>query len=81
METVESRSTENTGNYASFARVMSTTKDGEASSISNLDGQREATKQYEAPFDPNLTCPNCDKMFRCGEIQIYKKHVHTCSDS
>ena len=27
------------------------------------------------PFDPNLTCPYCQKVFRKGQIQKFKKHV------
>ena len=28
------------------------------------------------PYDPNLTCPMCDKRFRYGEIQKYRLHVN-----
>ena len=27
------------------------------------------------PRDPNLTCPYCQKVFRKGEIQKFRKHV------
>ena len=28
------------------------------------------------PYDPNLTCPMCNKRFRYGEIQKYRLHVN-----
>ena len=31
------------------------------------------------PFDPNLTCPYCQKVFRKGEIQKFKRHVQLAS--
>ena len=31
------------------------------------------------PLDPNLVCPLCDKMFRIGEIQKFRRHVDTCT--
>ena len=30
-------------------------------------------------LDPNLTCHNCNKRFREGEIQKFKSHVKNCS--
>ena len=31
---------------------------------------------HHIPYDPNLTCPMCDKRFRIGEIQKYRMHVN-----
>ena len=81
METVESRSAENTGNYTVSPHVMSNTEDKDVSRVSDPDRQHEAAELYAVPFDPNLTCPICNKMFRVGEIQMFRKHVDTCSDS
>ena len=33
------------------------------------------------PHDPNLTCPYCQKVFRKGEIQKFKRHVASCKGS
>ena len=33
------------------------------------------------PLDPNLTCFYCNKQFRFGEIQKFKRHVKSCSTS
>ena len=33
------------------------------------------------PYDPNLTCPYCQKVFRKGEIQKFKRHVASCKGS
>ena len=33
------------------------------------------------PFDPFLECLYCNKQFRYGEIQKYRKHVNGCSGS
>ena len=30
------------------------------------------------PYDPNLTCVVCGKVFRIGEIQLYRNHTMTC---
>ena len=30
------------------------------------------------PYDPNLTCVVCQKVFRIGEIQLYRTHTETC---
>ena len=30
------------------------------------------------PYDPNLTCVICQKMFRIGEIQRYRTHTENC---
>ena len=31
------------------------------------------------PLDPNLICPYCNKNFRIGEIQIFRRHVSSCT--
>ena len=41
---------------------------------------RQMTLEH-VPFDPNLTCPYCQKVFRKGEIQKFKRHVATCKGS
>ena len=33
------------------------------------------------PVDPNLHCVLCDKYFGIGEIQLYRRHVATCTGS
>ena len=38
------------------------------------ESSRRLTKQH-VPYDPNLTCPMCNKQFRIGEIQKYRAHV------
>ena len=30
------------------------------------------------PYDPNLTCVLCGKVFRIGEIRLYRSHCETC---
>ena len=36
------------------------------------------TSLVNIPYDPNLVCPVCRRMFRKGEIQLYKQHVELC---
>ena len=31
------------------------------------------------PYDPNLTCIICRRIFRIGEIQLYRTHTETCA--
>ena len=38
------------------------------------ESSRRLTMQH-VPYDPNLTCPMCNKQFRIGEIQKYRAHV------
>eukprot|EP00731_Ephydatia_muelleri_P005082 Em0002g1258a len=38
----------------------------------------QMTPSVEIPFDPNLQCPICQRMFRKGEIQLYRQHVELC---
>ena len=38
------------------------------------ESSRRLTMQH-IPYDPNLTCPMCNKRFRIGEIQKYRAHV------
>ena len=38
------------------------------------DSSHRMTLQH-VPFDPNLTCPMCNRGFRYGEIQKYRLHV------
>ena len=39
---------------------------------------REMTLEH-VPLDLNLTCPYCQKVFRKGEIQKFKRHVQLAS--
>jgi len=39
------------------------------------ESSRQLT-MHHIPYDPNLTCPMCNKRFRIGEIQKYRKHVN-----
>ena len=39
------------------------------------ESSRQLT-MHHIPYDPNLTCPMCDKRFRIGEIQKYRAHVN-----
>ena len=41
-------------------------------------GQQDDAENSNRPFDPNLICPMCMKKFRCGEIQLFKRHFNTC---
>jgi len=34
----------------------------------------------DAVFDPNLKCLGCQKKFRHGEIQRYRRHVNSCEE-
>ena len=38
------------------------------------ESSRRLTMRH-VPYDPNLTCPMCNKRFRIGEIQKYRAHV------
>ena len=51
----------------------------ELATSSEQDAQRDTLKHV--PFDPFLKCLYCNRMFRYGEIQKYKKHVLTCTES
>jgi len=82
--------------YASLPEILCSTEGGE-DDISNRIGmeiQAEATELATSserdarqktlkhvPFDPFLKCLYCNRMFRYGEIQKYKKHVLTCTES
>ena len=39
------------------------------------ESSRQLT-MHHIPYDPKLTCPMCNKRFRIGEIQKYRKHVN-----
>ena len=39
------------------------------------ESSRQLT-MHHIPYDPNLTCPMCNKRFRIGEIQKYRAHVN-----
>ena len=41
-----------------------------------VGGSQEVTG---VPYDPNLTCVTCGKVFRIGEIQLYRSHNATCA--
>ena len=44
-----------------------------------VSGSRERTvTNTERPFDPNLVCPMCQRRFRIGEIQKFRRHVNSC---
>ena len=51
----------------------------EVAASSERDARRNTLKNV--PFDPFLKCLYCNRMFRYGEIQKYKKHVLTCTES
>ena len=40
------------------------------------DESSHRTTLKHVPYDPNLTCPMCNKRFRYGEIQKYRLHVN-----
>eukprot|EP00731_Ephydatia_muelleri_P005143 Em0002g1319a len=39
------------------------------------------TAPVDIPFDPNLVCPICRRMFRKGESQLCRQHAQLCSPS
>jgi len=39
------------------------------------ESSRQLT-MHHIPYDPDLTCPMCNKRFRIGEIQKYRAHVN-----
>ena len=46
---------------------------------SNMSSASSASQPLSAPaYDPNLKCRGCEKQFREGEIQLYKKHSSQC---
>ena len=88
-----SSSTKISQDTVSFPDVVSDEKDEDISSDIDTMIQHEATEVASAtdrdrresvlgtaPYDPYLRCAFCDKMFRHGEIQKYKKHVETCTN-
>ena len=43
------------------------------------DGENKAeVTGLQAPLDPNLACPTCQRVFRLGQIQLFARHVSTC---
>ena len=51
---------------------------GVAQDVTNkqeVGGSQEVTG---VPYDPNLTCVTCGKVFRIGEIQLYRSHNANC---
>ena len=48
--------------------------------MEDLGHERQVMKVTDVHmrFDTNLICPICQKQFRIGEIQKYKKHVDDC---
>ena len=48
--------------------------------MEDLSNYRQVRKLTDVsqPFDTNLICPICQKLFRIGEIQKYRRHVHEC---
>ena len=82
--------------YASLPQILCSTEGGEGdiSNMIDMEIQKEATELATSPerdarrntlkhvpFDPYLKCLYCNRMFRYGEIQKYKKHVLTCTES
>ena len=82
--------------YANLPKILCSTEEGEddtsnridmeiqkeatePATLSERDGQQNTLKHV--PFDPFLKCLYCNRMFRYGEIQKYKKHVLTCTES
>ena len=51
----------------------------EASDVATATGEYKRRTLDHVPFDPFLSCLYCNKMFRFGEIQKYRKHVSTCT--
>ena len=43
-----------------------------------LDAGDEEDEHGDPPFDPNLVCVACNKQFRIGEIQEFRKHYKSC---
>ena len=43
--------------------------------IEQASADRDVKTDMHRPLDPNLVCPMCNKKFRIGEIQKFKKHV------
>ena len=42
------------------------------------DARDEEDEHDDRPFDPNLVCAACNKQFRIGEIQEFRKHYKSC---
>ena len=53
---------------------------GHFSGLSSTMSNASTTSQPgSAPaFDPNLKCHGCDRQFREGEIQVFRRHSETC---
>lgn len=47
--------------------------------VQETSSNREIKTDVHKPFDPNLVCPICNKQFRIGEIQKFKRHVKKCA--
>ena len=43
------------------------------------DGGKVVSGLQSLPPDPNLQCVACGKYFKIGQIQLYKRHVATCT--
>ncbi len=43
------------------------------------DRQEVIKTDIQQSHDPNLTCPHCDRKFRHGEIQKFRKHAKECN--
>ena len=93
VDRIKPRSTKVSQDTVSLPDVLSDEKDEDISSDIDTVIQYEATEVASAtdrdrresvldtaPYDPYLRCAYCDKMFRHGEIQKYKKHVETCTN-
>ena len=93
MDRVRSSSTKITQDTVSLPDGLLNSEDEDISNDIDTVIQHEATEVATAtapdrrgsvldtaPYDPYLRCAYCDKMFRHGEIQKYKKHVHACTN-
>ena len=45
----------------------------------STDGSRPVDDEsIGVPYDPNLICLMCRKIFRIGEIQLFRRHISYC---
>ena len=52
---------------------------GHFSGLSNMSSASTGSQPGSAPaFDPNLKCQGCERKFREGEIQAFKRHSSAC---
>lgn len=52
---------------------------GQFSGLSHMSSASTGSQPGSTPaFDPNLKCHGCDRQFREGEIQVFRRHSSTC---